>query len=150
RELPQAERANDGAGDDEPGRIELELRIAAPPVRIPVGGPAALRQAPLERVPEPEELPRMVVEGGQPATERGEREGDAIGEEEQPGQKFAQAPISAAGRRRVHIASGSCSGSGGGASGASRRSAISCRLRSSVTRSSVGRESLRAMYAPRR
>jgi hypothetical protein len=44
----------------------------------------------------------MVVEGGQPAAEGGDREGDAVGEEEQSGQKLTQELISAAGRPRAH------------------------------------------------
>ena len=75
-----------------PGRIELELRVAAPPVRAPVGRPRGRGQGAIERVPQPEELARVVVEGGDALTESRVAEGAAVDQEQQERRLAPQDP----------------------------------------------------------
>ena len=83
RRLPEERRPDRGPQECEAGRVELELRVTAPPVGVPVRGPRDGRQRASERVPEPEELPRVIVEGRNASAERGPREGTAVEEEQE-------------------------------------------------------------------
>ena len=78
--------------EGEPRRIELELRVPAPPVGIPVSGPGDRRQRALERVPEPEELPRVIVEDRDTSPEGGVGEGAAVKEEQEQRRLAPQGP----------------------------------------------------------
>ena len=57
-----------------PGRIELELRVAAPPARVP----RPRRRAVVEHVPDSIQLPGVIIEPDQRGAERPRRERDAV------------------------------------------------------------------------
>ena len=81
-----------GPHEREPRRIELELRVPAPPVGVPVGGPGGRGQRAIERVPEPEELSRVIVEGRDTSPEGRVGERAAVEKEQEQRRLAPQGP----------------------------------------------------------
>src|SRR5207302_5922387 len=103
REKPERQVVEPRPQVDEAGRIELELRVAGPPVGVP--GPR--RQAARETVPEPEVLPGMVVGPQERAAEgrRGPRE-PVREEETEPRPRPAADSVASYGGSRARRGSG--------------------------------------------
>ena len=89
---PEQHRPQGSSHERDPGGIELELRVPAPPVGIPVRGPGGRGQGAIERVPEPEELSRMVVEHRDAPPEGGVGERAAVEEEQEQRRLAPQGP----------------------------------------------------------